>query len=138
MKKYVVKTKSGSLYELLDVAHMFGSDRWVVQKDEKQYFLICFANVRGVKGGPFGRGVDSSKRFIRIAEKVISTELAHGTAKGKILIYASKANFESVMKMYEQMVQTSKTNDEDKMIAEWKYFQKHVSHSSEIVEIFHE
>ena len=135
-KKYVLKTDSGSLYEVYDETHIFGSDHWILIRQGKRSAVICFGNLRQLQKTHLGGKVTDYKEFLRAMEGEIGNALKTKSCIGKRLIYVDESNFNTAVQWLNLLHQSNKEGDRLKMARIWRAIEQSVGYTSKIVDVF--
>jgi hypothetical protein len=89
-KKYILKTESGSFYEVIDESHLFAPDTWMLMKNGKRHVILSFGKFRQMipnPNNPFGGPGQSKEVKIRNLQGGVGNNIANGTCIGHSVFY---------------------------------------------------
>jgi hypothetical protein len=92
-KEYVLKTNSGSLYEVIDESHLLGFDVWVIMVKGKRNVILYFGKYRKMTPGILtiakGRG-ETAYVKIKPLEGEVGMAITKGTCIGQNIFYVDE------------------------------------------------
>lgn len=124
MKEYVLKTRSGSFYEILDESHLWFSDTWIVIVNGERCVVMSVADVASRQ-----TLIDVAKGrvpapTIRNLEDGVGSHIERGTCKGHAIVYVK----ETLIRPY---LKTRKVP-----AATWQEISNEVGNTSPIVAVY--
>lgn len=140
IKRYLVKTSSGSSYEVIDETHLFGSDKWVVLKDGKRLPIICFAKFRELKmeASIMNLGKQHALdgvRYIRALEDSIGNALYTRNCIGYSMVFVGESNFNLGLQWVKKIIEAQRVNDHTMLVDIWSKIERSMGTSTSIVDV---
>jgi len=137
-KKYVLKTVSGSLYEVHDKTHVFGSDHWVLNIKGIDHPVLFFGKLSHFEKDPAFRSAMPNRVFLKALEGEIGQSLKSRSCVDHIIVYVPENHFKAALKHLEELRRLSQIGDRSKIADLWDRISREVEYSSEVTEVFEE
>lgn len=142
MKKYLVRTESGSVYTLTESKHVFSDDYWIAEKEGQQEIVFCFAHPRKTSAGVVAAflaentGIPMDKQnYIRVMDKTISEQLRSKECVGQAMYFISEHNLKNGLEHLKLLIKWNLENNHAEMV---KWFHKYgnaLGHTSKIIDV---
>ena len=138
-RKFILQTQSGSVYELFDETHLFGSDHWSIMYKGKKKAVLCFGDLRQAEMNPaMGRATTGKPiDYMRALEGQIGKAIQSNACIGKVMFYIDESNFASAIKGLEELRIALSQMNRERASRIWNILSKAVGYTSKIIRITH-